>query len=170
VTFALVAGLLFGPVAGTLLCLVAATLGAALAFLAGRYFLKDAAKPWVEKNRHLKRLLFDDIERSGVILLMITRLLPLFPYNLQNFAYGLTDIGFWPYTFYTFVFLSPGVAFFTIGAAGIAVRENRWTYFLVAGLLAIGVTLGGLYLYGYHVAPNQRGKKRTCCDSKYREE
>ncbi|MDR2180500.1 MAG: VTT domain-containing protein [Synergistaceae bacterium] len=151
VTFALFAGLLFGPVFGTLLCLFAATLGAALAFLVGRYFLRDAVKPMIEKNRHLRRLLFDDIGKSGMALLMITRLLPFFPYNLQNFAYGITGIGFWPYTVYTFIFLFPGVAFFTIGAAGIADRENRWICFLAAGLLALAATIFGLYLHKRYI-------------------
>jgi uncharacterized membrane protein YdjX (TVP38/TMEM64 family) len=151
VTFAFFAGLLFGPALGTLLCLFAATLGASLAFLIGRYFLKDAVKPMLEKNHHLRRLLFDDIEKSGMVLLMITRLLPFFPYNLQNFAYGITGIGFWPYTLYTFIFLSPGVAFFTIGASGIADPENRWPYFLTAGLLALAVTVLGLYLHKRHI-------------------
>jgi uncharacterized membrane protein YdjX (TVP38/TMEM64 family) len=151
VTFALFAGLLFGPVVGTLLCLFAATLGASLTFLIGRYFLKDAVKPMIEKSRHLKRLLFDDVEKSGVILLMITRLLPLFPYNLQNFAYGITGIGFWPYTLYTFIFLFPGVAFFTTGAAGIADSGNRWAYFFTAGLLALVVTILGLYLHRRYI-------------------
>ena len=41
VTFAVLAGVLFGPWLGTLLCLVATTLGAVAAFLAGRFFLKD---------------------------------------------------------------------------------------------------------------------------------
>jgi uncharacterized membrane protein YdjX (TVP38/TMEM64 family) len=151
VTFAIFAGLLFGPVLGTLLCLFAATLGASLAFLAGRYFLKDAVKPMLGKNRHLKRLLFDDIGKSGMVLLMITRLLPFFPYNLQNFAYGITDIGFWPYTGYTFIFLLPGTALFTIGASGIADRDNRWIYFLMAGLLALAVTILGLYLHRRYI-------------------
>ncbi|GHT01011.1 TVP38/TMEM64 family protein [Synergistales bacterium] len=115
VTFALFAGVLFGPLLGTVLCLLATTLGASLAFLAGRYFLKDAVKPMLEKSPRLKKLLFDDAGRSGMVLLAITRLLPVFPYNLQNFAYGVTDIGFWPYTIYTFLFLAPGVAFFTVG-------------------------------------------------------
>jgi uncharacterized membrane protein YdjX (TVP38/TMEM64 family) len=146
VTFALFAGVMFGPIVGTLLCLVATTIGASLAFLAGRWFLRDAVKPMIEKNRYLKKMLFDDAERSGMLLLLISRLLPIFPYNLQNFAYGVTDIGFWPYTFYTFVFLTPGVTFFTIGAAGLAVRGNRIIYFLVSGLLAVCVVLTGLYL------------------------
>lgn len=151
VTFALFAGLLFDPVLGTLLCLFAATLGASLTFLIGRYFLRDAVKPMLEKSRHLKRLLFDDVEKSGMVLLMITRLLPLFPYNLQNFAYGITGIDFWTYTLYTFIFLFPGVAFFTIGAAGMADRENRWAYLFAAGLLALAVTVLGLYLHKRYI-------------------
>ncbi|GHS86594.1 TVP38/TMEM64 family protein [Synergistales bacterium] len=115
VTFALFAGVLFGPLLGTALCLFATTVGAAAAFLVGRYFLRDAVKPMLERSPRLKKLLFDDMKRSGMVLLAITRLLPVFPYNLQNFAYGVTDIGFWPYTIYTFVFLAPGVAVFTVG-------------------------------------------------------
>ena len=150
-TFAIAAGALFGPAEGTLLCLFAATLGASLSFLAGRYFLRDAVKPFIEKNRLLKKILFDDAGRSGMALLMITRLLPVFPYNLQNFAYGATDIGFWPYTIYTFVFLFPGVAFFTVGAAGFAIRENRWACFAAAGAFAVVVASMGLYMRGRYL-------------------
>lgn len=144
--FAVAAGLLFGPVLGSLLCLVAATLGAVLAFLAGRYFLRDAVRPWVERNRYLKRVLFEDAERSGIVLLMVTRLVPLFPYNLQNFAYGITGIGLWPYTLCTFCFMAPGVAFFTLGAAGLGDAENRTLYLMLAGALAVLVTAVGLHL------------------------
>ena len=117
-TFALFAGILFGPWLGILNCLVATTLGASAAFLTGRFFLKDSIKPIAQKNRYLKKLLFDSNPKSELVVLMITRLVPLFPYNLQNFAYGITDISFWKYTIYTFVFMFPGVSFFTIGAAG----------------------------------------------------
>ena len=59
VTFAVFAGMLFGPWLGTLLCLLATTMGAVLAFLAGRFFLRDAVKPMVMKNRWLRQLLFE---------------------------------------------------------------------------------------------------------------
>ena len=160
VTFAIVAGLLFGPLLGTVLCLAAATLGAVLAFLAGRYFLRDAVAPWVERNRYLKRVLFEDVGRSGVVLLMITRLVPLFPYNLQNFAYGITGIGLWPYTLYTALFLAPGVTFFTLGAAGLGDAENRRLYLILAGALAVLVTAAGLYLKKRYVTePDGRAYK-----------
>lgn len=143
VTFAVFAGVLFGPWLGTLLCLVATTLGAVAAFLVGRFFLKDTVKPMVEKNRWLKKLLFEDVGRSDVVVLMITRLVPLFPYNLQNFAYGITDMPVMTYTLCTFVFMLPGVALFTVGAAGLTAEGNRRICFVVAAaLLALVLFLG----------------------------
>ena len=57
ITFAVIAGMIFGPVEGILACLIATTLGAMAAFLTGRFFLKDAVKPMLEKNKVLKKLL-----------------------------------------------------------------------------------------------------------------
>ncbi|WP_419543369.1 TVP38/TMEM64 family protein [Negativibacillus massiliensis] len=144
-TFALFAGILFGPWLGILNCLVATTLGASAAFLTGRFFLKDSIKPIAQKNRYLKKLLFDSNPKSELVVLMITRLVPLFPYNLQNFAYGITDISFWKYTIYTFVFMFPGVSFFTIGAAGLTATEGRVWYFAAAGVLCL-LVMGAGYL------------------------
>lgn len=149
VTFAVLAGILFGPWLGTAVCLGATTLGAVLAFLVGRYFLQDTVKPWVMKNRWIKQLLFEDTGRRDIAVLMVTRLLPVFPYNLQNFAYGITDIGLLPYTVYTFLFMMPGVAMFTVGSAGVTAEENRWLYFAAAGALMAAVFLLGALIRKY---------------------
>lgn len=141
VTFAIAAGLLFGPLWGTLACWLATTAGACLSFVAGRYFLKDALKPKLEQNRHLKGLLFDGAARSDVYLLAVTRLVPLFPFNLQNFAYGVTDIGFCPYALYSALFMLPGTAVYTVAAAGILNGEKRLSYLLCAGGLLVVVLL-----------------------------
>ena len=100
----------------------------------------------LEKSAVLKKILFDDAEHSGMILLMVTRLVPLFPYNLQNFAYGLTDIKLLPYTVYTFLFMAPGAAAFTLGAAGIGNSERRKLYLFLAVTLAVIVTVLGIIL------------------------
>ena len=144
--FALIAGLLFEPLTGTLLCLIAATLGAVLAFISARYFLRDSVKPMLEKSLILKKFLFDDVQHSGVVLLMITRLVPLFPFNLQNFAYGLTDIKLITYTLYTFLFMIPGVTAFTLGAASLSNSERRGLYLFLALTLAVIVTLIGAFV------------------------
>lgn len=146
VTFAVIAGMIFGAIEGSLVCLLATTLGAMAAFLVGRFFLKDGIKPMLEKNHILKKLLFSNDGKSDVVLLMITRMVPIFPYNLQNFAYGITDISFWKYSILTFIFMFPGVSFFTIGAAGLTAGDDKWKYFILAGALAVIVTGIGLYI------------------------
>jgi uncharacterized membrane protein YdjX (TVP38/TMEM64 family) len=150
-SFALFAGLIFGPVLGTILCSFATTIGAVGAFLIGRFFLKESVKPMVEKNKYIKKLLFDESGENGKLVLMITRLVPLFPYNLQNFAYGITDIKFWTYTIYSFVFMLPGTAMFTVGAAGIADEKNRFVCICVAMALAVFVFGIGFLLKKKHI-------------------
>ena len=137
VTFAIIAGLVFGPLLGTFCCVLAATLGAMAAFIAGRFFLKDSIKPSIEKNALLKKWLFDETGRNEMFVLMITRLVPIFPYNLQNFAYGVTDISFAAYSIGSFIFMIPGTAMYTIGFAGITDSENRMLYIGIAALLAV---------------------------------
>lgn len=146
VTFAIIAGLVFGPLLGTVMCTAAASLGAGAAFLAGRYFLRDSIKPVVMKNKHLKKWLFDETGRNEVFVLMITRLVPLFPYNIQNFAYGITDISFGTYMAYSFLFMIPGTAMYTVGSAGIADKSNRILYFTIAAVMAAAVTAFTMYL------------------------
>ena len=146
ITFAVLAGVLFGPLLGTFVCLFACTLGASAAFLCGRFFLRDSLAPLLEKNRLLKKLLFSGNQKNDITVLMITRLVPLFPYNLQNFAYGITDMRFATYTVCTFIFMLPGVALYTFGAAGLVDAERRALYFGAAAVLFAVVTLLGLSL------------------------
>ena len=146
VTFAIVAVVMFGAVRGTILCLAATTLGAIIAFIAGRFFLKDSIKPMLEKNRLLKKLLFDDSSRSDIVLLAITRLVPIFPYNLQNFAYGVTDISLSHYSLYTFLFMIPGVSLYTVGTAAVTSPENRLMYVIITALILAAVLAAGYVL------------------------
>lgn len=146
ITFAVIAGIVFGPIWGSLACLIATTIGASIAFLVSRFFLKDSIKPMLENNKMLKKLLFNNNKTNDVILLMITRLVPIFPYNIQNFAYGITDISFWRYTGLTFLFMIPGVGIYTIGSAGLVASGNKWSYFLIAGGLLALVSLVGIII------------------------
>lgn len=146
VTFAIAAGLLFGPVLGTVCCSAATTIGAMLAFAVGRFFLKDSIKPMVMKNKYIKKWLFDETGGNEIFVLMITRLVPVFPYNLQNFAYGVTDIRFSTYSVCSLIFMLPGTAMYTVGTAGIADKENRIFYIGTAFVLAILVMGLGAFL------------------------
>ncbi len=112
----LAGGALFGPFWGTLWNLTGATLGAALAFLVARYL----AGGWVERRigGSLQRLR-DGVEAEGWRFVAFARLVPLFPFNLLNYALGLTRIRFAAYVIATGVFMLPGaVAYTWLGHAG----------------------------------------------------
>lgn len=155
VSFAVLAGLLFGPILGTICCSAAATVGAAVAFLAGRYFLKDSIKPVAMKNHYLKKWLFDESGKNQLFILMITRLVPVFPFNLQNFAYGVTDIRFVTYFVGSFIFMLPGTAMYTVGTAGLADPDNRILYLGVAAGIAVVVFAAGIILKSRYLGADQ---------------
>lgn len=146
VTFALFSGILFGPILGIILCSISATMSASISFIISRFFLKESVKPLIEKNKYLNKILFEDGNKNAIMLLMITRLVPLFPYNIQNFAYGITDISFTLYTIYTFIFMLPGISLFTIASAVIISKENRILYFLISGIIFVFVLTISIYL------------------------
>ena len=161
VTFAILAGVIFGPWWGTLFCLIATTLGAIIAFIVGRFFLQDSIKPMVAKNALLKKILFEEAGRSDIVLLAITRLVPLFPYNIENFAYGITDISLAHYSLYTFIFMIPGVALYTIGTAGFTSAENRWLYWGIAAVLLVLVMFLGWYVKKRYLGSEESAEKET---------
>jgi uncharacterized membrane protein YdjX (TVP38/TMEM64 family) len=112
----LAGGALFGPAWGTLWNLCGATAGAALAFLVARYLAAD----WVAQRAgpRLQRL-NDGVSAEGWRFVAFTRLVPLFPFTLLNYALGLTRIPFVPYLLATWVFMLPGaVAYTYLGYAG----------------------------------------------------
>jgi len=92
----LAAGAIFGLALGTLYTLIAATCGASLAFLVSRY----AARGFVER-RLAKHPEFAAVERAvskeGRRIVFLLRLSPLFPFNLLNYALGLTSVRFVDY-------------------------------------------------------------------------
>lgn len=112
----LAGGVLFGPVWGTLWSLAGATLGAALAFLIARYLGGD----WIARRAgpRLSRL-NDGVAAEGWRFIAFVRLVPLFPFNLLNYALGLTRIAFLPYVLASALFMLPGALAFTwLGYAG----------------------------------------------------
>lgn len=106
----LLGGALFGPVFGTFYSLTAATLGAMLSFLIARYL----ASGWVEKKSSGKiKQLINGVENEGWRFVAFTRLVPLFPFNILNYALGLTKISFSQYSIATYIFMLPGAIAYT---------------------------------------------------------
>jgi uncharacterized membrane protein YdjX (TVP38/TMEM64 family) len=116
-------GALFGPLWGTLWNLSGATLGATLAFVIARYIGSD----WVAERagERLARLI-RGVEEEGWRFVAFVRLVPLFPFNLVNYAFGLTRIGLSEYVFASFVCMAPGaIAYTYLGYAGLQAASGR---------------------------------------------
>lgn len=92
----LVAGAIFGLVEGVVLVFTAASLGAALAFLVARYAAREAIEQRLEGNRRFAAI-DKAVGRQGFKIVVLLRLSPVFPFNLLNYALGLTNIRFRDY-------------------------------------------------------------------------
>jgi len=111
------AGVLFGPWLGTLYSLTGATLGATLAFLTARHLIAERIEEKLGQGR-LARIKLG-VEQEGWRFVAFTRLVPLFPYNLLNYAFGLTRIRLRDYVWPTALFMLPGgFAYVYLGHAG----------------------------------------------------
>ncbi len=112
----LAGGALFGPVWGTLWNLTGATVGASFSFLIARYLGAD----WVARKAGGRaKQLIDGVEQEGWRFVAFVRLVPLFPFNLLNYALGLTRIPFPAYVIASWLFMLPGAFAYTwLGFAG----------------------------------------------------
>jgi uncharacterized membrane protein YdjX (TVP38/TMEM64 family) len=134
--FALAGGEMFGPVLGTILNLLGATLGASVAFLIARYL----AGGWVAQKSggRLKRMI-TGVENEGWRFVAFVRLVPVFPFNLSNYAFGLTRIPFVSYVVTSFITMAPGALAYTwLGYAGREALGGNGTA-IRYGLLALGL-------------------------------
>jgi uncharacterized membrane protein YdjX (TVP38/TMEM64 family) len=116
----LLAGALFGSLQGVIFISVASTIGAALTFLIARYFARDAVSRWLASNDRYRRI--DDLtKKHGMIMVAIARLIPFFPFNIINYAFGLTAVKFRTYLFWSWLCMLPGTILFVVGADAIKI-------------------------------------------------
>lgn len=136
-------GALFGPVAGTLYSLTGATLGAALAFLTARYLASD----WVARRTGGRLAEFvKGVEAEGWRFVAFVRLVPLLPFNLLNYALGLTRIALAQYVVASYLAMLPGAAAYTyLGYAGREALAGAGGL-MQHGLIALALLAAALFL------------------------
>jgi uncharacterized membrane protein YdjX (TVP38/TMEM64 family) len=137
-------GIAFGPVWGTLYAWSGATASAALAFLITRHGGRETVARCVAKSRRLSQI-DAAVARHGWRILAFTRLVPVFPFNMQNYAYGLTGIRFSTYLVVSSIFMLPGTVALVI-AGDALVEGNADLEWLVIYLGSAALLLGFLYV------------------------
>jgi uncharacterized membrane protein YdjX (TVP38/TMEM64 family) len=151
----ILAGLVFGAVWGTVYAAIAATTGACLSFLIARYAARAAVARWMAGYPTLERM-DRAVARHGFRIVMITRLVPIFPFNLQNYAYGLTSIGFGSYAVTSLLCMLPGTLAFTAAAGAVVAGAWDARHMLLllglAGVLLVALSLLPRWLRGRSAA------------------
>lgn len=105
------AGFLFGVVIGSICVSIASTVGATLAFLIGRHLARERVAHWVEANPTFKAI-DAAVGSAGWKIVGLTRLSPIFPFNLLNYAFGLTRVSLRDYLLASWVGMLPGTVLY----------------------------------------------------------
>ena len=132
----LLAGI-FGAVKGTVIVSIASTLEASAAFLIARYAMRPTVEEWIEKNSRFQKI-DDGVKTHGWRMVMLTRLVPLFPFNFQNYAYGLTKISFLTYALISWICMLPAtIAYVFAGGSLISGQGDIKKTLFYIGIAAI---------------------------------
>lgn len=139
-------GILFGPFWGVIYTIFSATAGACVAFLASRYLGRDWIKRKLTSPRWKK--LDEMVEIHGWKAVALTRFIPLFPFNLLNYAFGLTNVKFSHYAIATFFCMLPAcIAFIVFSSSLLEVIKGNVTPTFFIGLLLIASVSSIPFIY-----------------------
>jgi uncharacterized membrane protein YdjX (TVP38/TMEM64 family) len=151
-------GLVFDPVLGVVCISTGKTIGATVALIIGRYFARDSIEAWLSGRRRLRRL--DElVAEHGALVVAFNRLFPIIPFNLQNYAFGLTRVPLATYAVWTWLGTLPGALLVVTGMGVVrrTLETGRVPWALVGALGASVVLMLGLAGYTFLKLIRQRG-------------
>lgn len=128
-------GIIFGLYKGYIYTLIGALIGSSLSFYIsrklGRSFVKKITK---EKLDYIEEM----INSKGFFVILLLRLIPLFPFDVISYGAGLTNIKYRDFIFATIVGTIPGILVFTnIGAQSVDIGSNSFYLSIMALILLI---------------------------------
>ena len=145
------AGVVFGLVKGSVICSISSTLGATCAFLVGRYLARGWVETKIDGNTKFEAI-DEAVAREGWKIVGLTRLSPIFPFNLLNYAYGITKVSLRDYFFASWIGMLPGTVMYvyigalagdlaTLGAGGGPVTTSQWALRVLGLAATVAVTV-----------------------------
>lgn len=145
------AGAVFGLIAGFIAVSIGSVLGATCAFLIGRYLARDLVTRRIAGSEKF-RAVDEAVGREGWKIVLLTRLSPLFPFNVLNYAFGLTKVSLKHYFFATWLGMVPGTVMYVyigslagdlagLGGAGQARTTGEWILYGIGLLATLIVTV-----------------------------
>ena len=136
---------LFGSVWGVVLVSIASTIGASICLLISRYLARDFILRKFSQNEKFHKL-DRMVEEHGAIVIAITRLVPVFPFNVLNYGFGFTGVPLRTYVFWSWLCMLPGTILYVVGTDTIlrGISEGKIPWLLVSVLLLAAIILAFL--------------------------
>jgi uncharacterized membrane protein YdjX (TVP38/TMEM64 family) len=145
------AGAVYGVIRGSVLVSIAATLGATAAFLVGRYLARGWVAGRIEGSPRF-RAIDEAVAREGWKIVLLTRLSPAFPFNLLNYAFGLTRVSLRDFALASWIGMMPGTVMYvylgslagdlaSLGAGRGSRTPAEWALYAVGLLATVAVTV-----------------------------
>ena len=144
------AGVIFGVLKGTVIVIISATLGATAAFLVGRYLARDWVASKIEAREKFQAM-DKAVAEEGWKIVGLTRLSPVFPFNVLNYAFGITRVSLRDYVLASFFGMLPATLMYvyigslagdlaTLGAADRSRTTGELALYAVGLVATIVVT------------------------------
>ena len=102
--------ILFGTALGTVMNVLGATLGETLAFFAAKFLGRDFVQGFLEGRLDRFQSM---VEKNGFTVMLLLRLVPIFPFVVVNYAAGLSKMRFRDYFFASMIGIIPGTFVYT---------------------------------------------------------
>ncbi|MEG4070295.1 TVP38/TMEM64 family protein [Microcoleus sp. Pol11C2] len=144
-------GVLFGVVGGSVCVSIGSILGATCAFLVGRYLTRDWVSKQIEGNQKFKAI-DSAVASEGWKIVLLTRLSPIFPFNLLNYAFGVTQVSLKDYFLASWIGMIPGTVMYVyigslagslaaLGSQGRSRTTAEWTLYGIGLVATIALTV-----------------------------
>lgn len=144
-------GAIFGVVTGSILVSFASILGAILAFLIGRYFARGWVSNQIEKYPRFQ-VVDEAVAKEGWKIVGLTRLSPVFPFVILNYAFGITQVSLKDYIIASWIGMLPGTIMYvyigslvgniaTLGTEGREKTSLEWALYGVGLIATVLVTV-----------------------------
>ena len=137
----LLAGVLYGPLWGTIIVSAGATTGASAAFLLGRFAFRGSVERAAGRNPKF-RAIDGAIAANGWKIVALLRLSPVVPFNLSNYFFGITGVGFGSYVLASWICMLPGTLLYVyLGYAASQAAGGETSGWLHWTLLGAGLAI-----------------------------
>ncbi|MEG4441319.1 TVP38/TMEM64 family protein [Microcoleus sp. AT9_B5] len=144
-------GVLFGVVGGSVCVSIGSVLGATCAFLVGRYLTRDWVSKQIEGNQKFQAI-DSAVASEGWKIVLLTRLSPIFPFNLLNYAFGVTQVSLKDYFLASWIGMIPGTVMYVyigslagslaaLGSSGRSRTAAEWALYGIGLVATIALTV-----------------------------